>query len=61
VTARELVAKLQALIDREDAADLPVVVEGCDCYEFASDVELDGRNHVTGKPEPVVTITRIVR
>ena len=31
MTVGELIAKLHALVEREDAADLPVVVEGCDC------------------------------
>jgi hypothetical protein len=41
MTARELLAKLQVLVDAEPlAAERLVAIEGCDCYGHAEDVEV---------------------
>lgn len=57
MTAKQLIEKLQDLVDREDAGDLPVVIAGCDCYDDACDVDLQARNPAGGAG-PCVVIER---
>lgn len=60
MNARELIAKLQAIVDAGEVdADLPVVTEGCDCFEHASDVVVSDVDHARGERRKTIVIERV--